>query len=80
MTMILDLVKTRIMSDERLCQYFYGCITLYKEFLKQLIADGSQSLGIAAAIPNNFSDNKSVTSSPEDRYYDSNKWYTLSKN
>ena len=29
-----DLVKTRIMSDEILREYFDGCVTLYKDFVK----------------------------------------------
>ena len=68
------------MSDERLRQDFDGCITLYKDFMKHLIADNRRSLGIVASSTNNASGNKSVTFSPEDRYYDSNEWYALSKN
>ena len=34
-TTSLDSVKTRIMSDESLTQYFYGCVTMYKESVKQ---------------------------------------------
>ena len=68
------------MSDEILRQDFEGCITLYKEFVKQLSADDRKLLGIAAEIINNDGGTKSVTFTPEDRYYDSNEWYTLSKN
>ena len=68
------------MLDESLRQDFDGCVILYKEFLKQLSVDNRQSLGITAPRPNNDSGNKSVTFTPEDRYYDSNECYALSKN
>ena len=32
--MILDSVKTHIMSDESMRQDFDGCVTLYKDFVK----------------------------------------------
>ena len=65
-------VKTCIISDESLHQYFYGCVTLYKDFLKQSSVDDRQALGIAAESNNNTSGKKSVTFPPEDRYYYSN--------
>ena len=67
------------MSDEILHQDFDGCVTLYKDFLKQSRADNRQLLGIAASSTNNDSGNKSITLSPEDRYYDLNDWYDLIK-
>ena len=48
--------------------------------MKQPSANNRQSLGIAAASINNAGGNKSVTVSPEYRYYDSNECYALSKN
>ena len=54
------------------------CVTLYKYFVKNSSADNRQSLGIAEKSTNNVRDNKSVTFSPEDRYYDSNEWYAIS--
>ena len=80
MTTSIDSIKTRIMSDEILCQDFDGCIIFYKDFLKQSSADDRQSLGIASESTNNASCNKSVMFSTEGRYYESNEWYTLSKN
>ena len=76
----LELVKTRIMSDEILRQYFDGCVTLYKYFVKQLSTNGRQSLVIAAASTNNAGGTKSVIFPPNDIYYNSNEWYALSKN
>ena len=38
-TTILDSVKTRIMLDESLHQYFDGCVTMYREFVKQSSAN-----------------------------------------
>ena len=66
-TMRLDSFKTRIMSDESLCQDFDRCVTLYKEFFKKLIADNRQSRGIAASSTNNASGNNSVTFTLKDR-------------
>ena len=74
------MIKTRIMSDESLRQYFDGYVTLYKDFVKQSSANNRQSLGIAIASTNNATGNKSVTFPHEYRYYDSNEWYTLSNN
>ena len=54
-------------------------MTLYKYFFKQSSTDDRQLLGILASSTNNVSGNKSVTFSPEDRYYHSNEWYALSK-
>ena len=34
-TTSLDSVKTRIMSDKSLRQYFDSCVTLYKEFVNE---------------------------------------------
>ena len=68
------------MSDESLRQDFDGCFTLYKNFVKQYSANKIKSLDIAEASTNNASGNKSVTFPPEDLYYDSNEWYTLSNN
>ena len=48
--------------------------------LKNSSVEDRQSLGIAASSTNNASGNKSVTCSPEYRYYESNKWYVLSEN
>ena len=67
------------MSDEGLHQDFDGCITLYKDFVKQSSADDRQLLGIEASSSNDVGGNKSVAFSPEYRYYDSNDWYKLSK-
>ena len=67
------------MPDESLHQDFDGCVTLYKDFVKQSSADNSQSLGILASSTKNSSGNKSVTFLPEERYYDSNEWYALSE-
>ena len=53
---------------------------MYKDFEKKSRANGRQSLGIVAESNNNASCNKSVTFPPEDRYYESNEWYVLSKN
>ena len=44
----LDSVKTRIISYEGLCQDFDGCVTLYKDFVKQSSTYYRQSLGIFA--------------------------------
>ena len=68
------------MSDESLRQDFDECVTLYKDFLKQLSADDRKSLGIAASRTNNASGKKSVKFTPEHHYYDSNEWYMPSKN
>ena len=68
------------MLGKSLRQYFDRCVTLYNEFVKQSSEDGRQSLGIAASSTNNAIGNKSVTSPLKDCYYDSNEWYTLSKN
>ena len=48
-TTSLDSVKTCIISDESLCQDFDGCVTLYKDFVRQSITDDFQLLGIAAS-------------------------------
>ena len=48
--------------------------------MKKSNADDMQSLGIVESSTTNSSGNKSVTFPPEDRYYDSNEWYALSKN
>ena len=53
---------------------------MYKDFVKQSSAENRQSLGIASSSTNNTSGNKIVIFSPEDRYYDSNEWYAMSKN
>ena len=66
----LDSVKTRIMSDESVRQYFDRCVMLYNVFVKQSSADNRQSSGIAESSTNNASGNKIVTFSHEDRYYD----------
>ena len=79
-TISLYSVKTHIMSDESLRQYFDGCVTLCKEFLKQPSGKNRQSLCIEAASTKNASSTKSVTFYPEDRYYNSNEWYALIKN
>ena len=78
-TMGLDSVKTFIMSDESLRQYFDGCMTLYKDFFKQSSVNDRQSLGIVESSTKDASGIKSVAFSPKDHYYDSNAWYTLSK-
>ena len=75
----LDSVKTRIISYEGLCQDFDGCVTLYKDFVKQSSTYYRQSLGIFALSLKNTSGNKSVLFSPEEQYYDSNECYALSK-
>ena len=67
------------MSDERQRQYFDGCVTLYKDFVKQSRVDDMQPLGISESSTKNDRGNKSVTFSSEDRYYESHEWYTLSK-
>ena len=54
-------------------------VMLYRDFLKQPIADNRKLLGIAASSTNNYIGNKSVAFAPEERYYDSNEWYALSK-
>ena len=46
-TTSLDSVKTRIMLNEILHQYFDGCIMLYQDSVKQLSADDRKLLGIA---------------------------------
>ena len=46
---------------------------------KQSSSDDRQLLGIVASSSNDVSGKKSVTFSPEDRYYDSNEWYALDK-
>ena len=69
----IDLVKTRIMSYESLRQDFYGCVTLYKDFVKQSSADDSQLLGIVASSSNDASGKNSFVFAPEDRYFDSNE-------
>ena len=60
------------MSDEIPRQYFYGCVTLYKEFLKKTSMNNRKSLGVAAVRTNNDGGTKSVTFTPEDCYYNSN--------
>ena len=75
----LDSVKTPIFSDKGLCQCFDGCVTLYKDYVKQSSAYDRQLIDIAESISNNFSGNKIVKVSPEDRYYESNEWYAQSK-
>ena len=45
----LDLFKTRIMSDEILCHDFDGCVTLYKDFVKNSSAYDRKLLGIAVS-------------------------------
>ena len=67
------------MSDEILRQDFDGCVTLYKDFVKQSIVDDRQLLGILVSSSNYASGNKSVTFAHEDRYYDSSEWYVISK-
>ena len=67
------------MSDKSVRQDFDGCVTLYKDFVKQSSVDDMQLLGIASPSSNDASGNKSVTFDPEDLYYDSNEWYALSK-
>jgi len=44
----LDAVRTRIMSDEDLCQDFARCITLFKDFVKQSAQVARAQLGITA--------------------------------
>ena len=65
-TTSLNSVKTRIMSDEILRQDFDGCVTLYKDFVKQSIVDDRQLLGILVSSSNYASGNKSVKFPPED--------------
>ena len=67
------------MSDESLSQDFYRCVTLYKDFLKQSSVDDWYLLVIADSSPNNSSGGKGVSFVPEDRYYNYNEWYALSK-
>ena len=67
------------MSDEILSQDFYRCVTLYKDFLKQSSVDDWYLLVIADSSPNNSSGGKGVSFVPEDRYYNYNEWYALSK-
>ena len=69
----IDLVKTRIMSDESLRQDFYGCVTLYKDFVKQSSAENTQVLVIATSGTNNDSGKESVTFDPKERYCVSNE-------
>ena len=71
-TTSLNSVKTHIMSDESLHQYFDGCVKLYKDFVKQSSTDDRQLLGIATSSTKNSSGKKSVKFYPEERYYDSN--------
>ena len=61
-------------------QDFDGCANLYKYFVKQYNVDYMQLLGIAVISLDDVSGNKSDSFSPENHYYDSNKWYVLSKN
>ena len=75
----LNSVKNRIVSYEILRRNFDGCVTLYKDFVKKSSADNSQLLGIAVSSSKHSSGNKSVGFASEDRYYDSNEWYALSK-
>ena len=49
-------------------------------FFKQSSADDMQLLGIVESRSKDASGNNSVTSAREDRYYNSNEWYALSKN
>ena len=79
-TTSLDSGKTCTMLDEILCQDFYGCVTFYKEFLKQSSADFRQSLGISESSTKKCQWQQKYYISPEERYYDSNEWYALSKN
>jgi len=44
----LKAVRTRIMSDEDLCQDFARCITLFKDFMKQSVQVACAQLGITA--------------------------------
>ena len=60
-------------------QDFDRCVNLYKDFVKESSTDARQLLGIAESISNDANGNKSVLFAPEERYYDSNKWYALSK-
>ena len=71
-------VKNRIMSNEGLPQYFDRCMTLYKYFSKQSNME-RQLLGIMVLSFDDVSANKSALIFPEDRYYDSNEWYVMSK-
>ena len=71
-TTSIDSIKTGIMLDESLCQDFYGCVTLYKEFFKQSSAENRQPLVIARSSTNNASRNTSITFHSKDRYYDAN--------
>ena len=68
------------MSDEILRQDCDGCVTLYKDFVKQLSTNDRQSLGFVEAITNNAGGTKSVTFTPENCYYNSNEWYALINN
>ena len=68
------------MSYERLHQYFEGCVTLYKDFVKQLSANNRKSLRIVVESNKNAGGTKRVTFPPDNFHYNSNKWYTLRKN
>ena len=48
-------------------------------FFKFSSADGRQLLGIVASSSNDASGKNSFVFAPEDRYFDSNEWYALSK-
>ena len=52
---------------------------LYKNFVKQSSKNDRQSLGIAEASTKNSVGTNNVTFPPDDRYYNSNEWYALSK-
>ena len=75
----LDSVKTHIMSEGVIRNYFDECVTLYRYFFKHSRIDNRQSLGITASISNDASRNKRVLFSPEDQYYNSNEWYVPCK-
>ncbi len=49
----LDVVKTRIISDEGLRVDFARCVTLFKDFVKQTTQTTNAQLGIAAMSVNN---------------------------
>jgi len=71
----LDVVRTRIMSDEDLRQDFARCVTLFKNFVKQSAQTMQAQLGIAAL---------SVTpdggrAKGKDRWYSINEWKALPK-
>lgn len=72
----LDAVKTRIMSDTGLRGDFPGCVTLYKDFIKQQGMNERQSLNISQVGTGGGGGGGNVV--VEDRYYEREEWDKLS--